>query len=108
MGRPTPTQPDLALALATGSFTAIGAGVVLEAVNFLNVTVFGTFVGTLTLQRSFDGGIEWIDRGETAFGTPFQFTGPTSFPCFEPETGVLYRLNCTAYTSGTINYRLSR
>ena len=26
----------------------------------------------------------------------------------EPERGVLYRFNCTAYTSGTINYRMSQ
>jgi hypothetical protein len=25
----------------------------------------------------------------------------------QPEREVLYRLNCTAYSSGTINYRLS-
>jgi hypothetical protein len=25
----------------------------------------------------------------------------------EPEKGVLYRLNCIAFTSGTINYRIS-
>ena len=33
--------------------------------------------------------------------------GPVNLSFGEPERGVLYRLNCTAYTSGNIYYRIS-
>ena len=28
---------------------------------YLNVTVYGTFTATVTLQRSFDKGVTWLD-----------------------------------------------
>jgi len=67
------------------------------------------YSGSVQLERSFDGGSTWIvanvgGSGQMAIysaGTPIS----TSFG--EPESEVLYRLNCTAYTSGTINYRIS-
>ena len=33
---------------------------------------------------------------------------PVSLTFGEPERNVLYRTNCLAYTSGTINYRISQ
>jgi len=68
-----------------------------------------TYVGSVQLERSFDGGSTWIvcnvgGSGQMAIysaGTPIS----TSFG--EPEREVLYRFNCTAYTSGEINYRIS-
>jgi hypothetical protein len=70
-----------------------------------NLSLWGTFVGTVQLERSFDGST-WLPL--TANGTQiYKFTAPCSEPVEESEIGVLYRLNCTAYTSGTINYRLS-
>lgn len=68
------------------------------------------YVGTLQIERSFDGGHTWL---------PYSFPGslgsqarintglPFSQVFAEPERGVLWRLNCIAYTSGTIRYRLS-
>ena len=45
-----------------------------------------------------------------AAGALAQFTAgtPVSVTFGEPEKNVLYRLNCIAYTSGTINYRFSQ
>lgn len=95
--------------LVTGSFTATGQSGSfqrdVERPQF-NMELRGTFVGTVALERSLDGGSNWV--GLTALGTAFSFTGPCSEIFEEPEVGALYRLNCTAYTSGTINFRLSQ
>jgi hypothetical protein len=74
-----------------------------------------TFDATVQLERSFDGGKTWVicNLGAPA-QTPViaQWTGatvaPVSITFGEPEKNVYYRLNCTAYTSGTINYRISQ
>lgn len=67
------------------------------------------YVGSLQLERSFDGGQNWIVCNVGGQGTLAQWNAgtPVSLTFGEPERGVLYRLNCTAFTSGTINYRLS-
>jgi len=70
-----------------------------------NMSLWGTFVGTVQLERSFDNGTTWLPI--TALGSSITFTAPASESFEEPEVGVIYRLNCTAYTSGTVNYRLS-
>lgn len=68
---------------------------------------------TVRLERSFDGGVTWVTCG-IGGGYPAIFvlgaaslTSPVSVVAAEPERQVAYRLNCTAYTSGTINYRMS-
>ena len=67
------------------------------------------FSATVQLERSFDGGSTWIVCNEGSSGQLAQWTtGPVSLTFGEPEKSVLYRLNCTAYASGTINYRISQ
>lgn len=93
---------------ATGqsaSFTPEGANTPESSAPF-NMSLWGTFVGTVQLERSFDSGVTWLPI--TALGTSITFTAPASEVFAEPEVNVRYRLNCTAYTSGTINYRLSQ
>lgn len=65
--------------------------------------------GTVQLERTFDGGATWLLCNAGGAGTPAQYanTTPISLVVGEPERGVSYRLNCIAYTSGTINYRMS-
>ena len=67
-----------------------------------------TWSGTVQFERSFDGGNTFI-VANIGTGTLAQFTAgtPVSTILSEPESGVLYRFNCTAYNSGVINYRLS-
>lgn len=67
------------------------------------------YSGSVQLERSFDGGSTWIVCGVGGQGAQAVFSAgtPISVVAGEPERGVLYRLNCTAYTSGTINYRMS-
>jgi hypothetical protein len=67
------------------------------------------FSATIQLERSFDGGSTFIACNLGTAGTIASWTaGPISFTFGEPERQTLYRFNCLAYTSGTINYRISQ
>lgn len=113
MGKLTPTSPDTNQGLVTGSFGATGqsAAFVVDSnknwAGFFNAVLWGTFVGTAQLERSFDGGTTWIVANIDGSATPAAYTGPMSATFKECERNVLWRWNCTAYTSGTANYRLS-
>ena len=107
MGQATTTSGDVAAPLVAGSFTSSTTGAAQTFWGYLNVSVWGTFVGTVQLERSFDGGTTWIVISRDVVGALSPLTAPGSFVTFEPEHQVQYRLNCTAYTSGTISYRLS-
>ena len=67
------------------------------------------FNATVQLERSFDGGATFIPCNLGSGGILAQWTtGPVSLTFGEPEKNVLYRLNCTAWTSGAISYRISQ
>lgn len=74
---------------------------------------FATWVGIIQLERSFDGGRTWLVCGVGGGGQGAVYDGtaqagvPVSVVASEPELAVLYRLNCTAYTSGSPFYRIS-
>lgn len=86
-------------ATVSTSFTAVGAGGV-HSVNDkdkIDYTVSGTFVGTVELQRSYDGGQSYqVVTSKTAAATG-QIA--VSTPGGQPA---LYRFYCRAFTSGTI------
>lgn len=73
----------------------------------LNVTIYGTFSATVEIQRSFDGST-WHTLSKDSDGNAASYTAPISLKVEECETPVEYRLACTAYTSGTANYRISQ
>ena len=66
-----------------------------------NLFIYGTFVATVTLQKSFDG-TTWIAMATT-------YTAPGAFSFTELEKGVVYRVGVATgdFTSGTANLRLS-
>jgi hypothetical protein len=66
-------------------------------------------VATVQLERTFDGGNTWIICGVGGAGSQAIYVNPQAISVtnMEPERGISYRFNCTAYTSGTINYRMS-
>lgn len=66
---------------------------------FFNFSVWGTFVATVTVQRSFDGGSTWLDVDT--------FTAPTEEVGIEGEIAE-YRAGVKTgdYTSGTVNVRI--
>jgi len=97
------------MAVVAGTFVATGASAHLtietgdrRASAEFNILLAGAGAGdTVQLERSFDGGSTFylvkeydaIDANEVGA---------------EPETGVLYRLNCTALAvAGPVTYRLS-
>ena len=68
---------------------------------YLNISVSGTFVASVILQRSFDNGTTWK--------TVETFTGEKESAITDYENDVLYRLGVATggFTSGTIAVRLS-
>ncbi len=82
------------------SFTATGTSVERDALGErFNMSISGTFVGTIALQRSFDEGVTFFDVEE--FTAPVEKTGDHSVRNATTRP-LLYRFNVSAYTSGTI------
>lgn len=104
----TPLSVPLALRFALTS-NAVATGVD-AAATFTGAAV--AYTGSVQIERSVDGGKTWIvcNIGTQTLAI-FGVGTPISVVFGEPEKNVLYRLNCTAYTtvSGVaINYRISQ
>lgn len=67
-----------------------------------NLSISGTFVATVTVQRSFDQGSTWRDVDT--------FTAPIETAGFDPEPVVVYRAGVKTgdFTSGTVSIRIGR
>ncbi len=91
-----------------GLFTAIANSAPVLLVGRFNLALTGTFVATVKLQRSFDGGAVWQVVSRDVTGQEAAWSAPVSLAGEEPERGVLYRLACSAYTSGSVGYRISQ
>lgn len=74
---------------------------------WFNFTVYGTFSATVVLEKSYDGGTTWLGVTIPFTTTAVTTTTAKSFQLFEPERGVLYRSNATAYASGSASTRIS-
>lgn len=112
MGKPNPSAADMATVVVTAAFTtapgAATAGVLAPTDGRrINASVWGTFSATVAIERSFDGGTTWVPVSRDMIGTGTAFTVPASVQIVETESGVLYRMSLSAYTSGTANVRLS-
>lgn len=107
MGKRTPTTDDDVLRKTELAITANGQATPWQEFSGrFNLHLAGTFVATVILERSFDGGVTAAPC--TNLGAAVSFTGPASEILEAPETGVLYRLRCTAFSSGTVQARLSQ
>ena len=88
------------MGVKTGSISA--SGVVTDSETRMNtgfnLSLSGFGTATVALQRSFDDGSTWATI--EAFSADTEKLG-------ESHESALYRLNATAYTSGTIAYRIS-
>jgi hypothetical protein len=98
----------MTIARSEGQFTAMGQSAPVQLIGPFNVTLAGSFAGTVKLERSFDAGATWHVVSRDAAGEGAAFTQPVSLVGEEWERGVLYRLNCTAHSSGTVSYRVSQ
>ena len=94
---------------------AISVGVVGTPIPF-NITLdtlSGSFVGTAIIQKSTNGGLNWgavVFPGQSA-GNTTAFSGTSfglSVALTESQSGVLYRVIVSAYTSGTLNYQFGQ
>ena len=88
------------MTIITESFTATGQSSEDGVFGDFSLSIGGTFVGTVTVERSFDDGSTW-NIIET-------FTAVVEQVGLEASFSVKYRFNCTAFTSGTIVARLTQ
>ena len=112
---PAVPAADQADAILTGSFSGTGTSPLWMCFGPFNL-VFGgpsgpngLWTGSVQLERSFDGGATWyvcmIGAGAQAVANVNN--QDYSWQIVEYERGVMYRLRCTAFTSGPVNYRFS-
>jgi len=90
-----------------GTFTGTGASSSCEVWGNFNVTLGGTWAGSVQVERSFDDGATWTVVAVDGAGNPAIYTSPISLVGQEIEVGADYRLNCTVFTSGTVRYRIA-
>ena len=79
----------------------------LGLIGFFNYSAQGTFVATVTLQRSFDQGTTWEDVDSDT--SSFSLTGFEAIPPFKfCNPSVLYRIGVKTgeFTSGSISVRI--
>ena len=91
----------------TGTFTATGVSPSIKLRGGFNTALWGTFVGTVDLEQSYDNGTTWLPVSVDGTGTPNSYTAPHNIAWVQPERDVLTRFNCSAFTSGPVNYRIS-
>lgn len=96
---------ELAQTVVSGTFTGTGNSSGAQFMGAFNVTLSGTYVATVILERSFDGGATYMPVSTDTVGTANAYTAPMSLVVNENEPGTFYRLRCSAYTSGTVTYR---
>ena len=68
----------------------------------VNLSIFGIWAGTVTVQRSFDDGVTWRDVST--------FTENQELNIFDPSIIAMYRVGMKDgdYTSGTCNCEIRR
>lgn len=93
---------------APGQSAAISPKATVDGGGALNVTLSGTWTGSVNIERSFDNGTTWNIVSEDGTGTAATYTANMSVECVEGERGVSYRINATSVGSGTVVYRLSQ
>lgn len=91
------------------AFGSAVAGTGVKVKGKFNVLIEGG-VGTVAIERSRDD-VDYFVVSQDSDGTKAEYT-PASDVAFngmieEVESDIWYRLNCTAWTSGTINGRIS-
>ncbi len=95
-------------ALVAGSFAGTGQSAAVAVAGRFNINLSGFGTATVKVERSFDAGSTWHVASRDAAGTEASYTANASLVADEPETGVLYRLNCMSFSSGPIAYRISQ
>jgi hypothetical protein len=124
MGVPLGGSTDFANPKVTGTITAsalVSQGIAVSTgssaaspfFGAFNLAMWGTFSGTVLLEKSYDAGTTWITVAQDAAGTAASYTlawtaQSINLTLCEVEPQVAWRLRCSAFTSGTLNYRISQ
>jgi len=88
------------MAKITGTFAATGQSARLNGSKDGLTLVLADFgVGTIALEASWDGGATWEPYSS--------YTADTGAVVDSKSDEIVWRLNCTAYTSGTLKYCLA-
>ena len=98
----------MAVVLLTGSFAGTGTSSAVKIWGDFNVTLGGSFTATISVERSLDSGNSWTVVAADGKGTPATYTSPIALVGQEIENGAQYRLNCTSFAAGPVNYRISQ
>lgn len=106
-GLNAPSGLELASTVVQGTFVATGNSSTTQFIGQFNFSLWGTFSGTVIIERSFDGGTTFLPLPTDTIGTANAYTAPVTLTVNEPEPGAIYRLRCSAYVSGTISYRMA-
>lgn len=92
-----------------GTFTGTGESDPVPLQGHANVLIdFAGASATVQIQKSFNGGSTWYVVSRDSAGTLASYTASFNGTIIEPESQILYRLECTVYASGTVTYRISR
>ena len=113
MGMMSLGAPDIASDVLAGTISGT-AGSTASNTSFkamfgrFNASLYGTWVGTVQLQKSYDAGATWLATQKDVNGTSGTYTTNVIAIWDEPEPGVYYRWQCTvALSSGSVSWRLS-
>lgn len=97
----------MATPIASGSFTGTGTSTPVQLHGRFNLSLTGTFVGTVQLERADASSGTFTVIARDIAGTPASWSSAfQGLSIEEGEQGMWFRLNCTSYTSGTINWRI--
>lgn len=92
-----------------GTFTATGTSAAIGLSGDFNFSLSGTFQASIVLEKSFDGGTTWIPVSLDGTGLPVSLVSQgASIVTQEIEAGMLYRVNCSSYASGSAFWRISQ
>jgi hypothetical protein len=107
MGKLTVDGPDLADRSLEALLAAAGAVTPwFRAEGTFNFSLWGGGVGSVILERTFDGGATPIPLSN--LGAVVSFVGPSSETIFNREAGVLVRARFLTRTSGSFTARFSQ
>lgn len=115
MGKPVANPPaltvivgDQANAILQGTITATATAALgpFQVLGDFNFAAWGTTGATVKMQKTFDGGVTYIDALLNT-GSVAAVVGAGAIQLHESERGVSYIANCTVFGTGTLNLRFS-
>lgn len=93
--------------VASGTFTGTGSSAGAVRNGPFAVTVWGTFLATVCLEASYDGGTTWLPVVDDE-GLPAKLQVPGQIVYTSTESAVLFRVTCPAYASGAASWQIGQ